>query len=667
MAPDPSATPGNGDGAPPSPELIQPPSPHPTHPTSDLKSPEPNLSRHVKVPGILQQFEEASEPRSTGSAPPQSLPAPPASLAPAATSSAPATPATATTTTTADTPAALSAGLASQALPTPPASPAPAATSSAPAGVAAAATTTTPATPATLASSEGATEEVELLDWGDSDSEEDPAEETSSEASAAKICSRPVLGVPVAAGPATNVVGVLPSGVDSVDPLHPVIGPDAAGVSSSRVPAVPSVLKPLPWLSPFRPTSVPTPSAAATGRHKMVWRRLKVTEDSTVWLPEQKAQGFKQLASSQPSSCWELGESSGANARLELPPSPRWQTGRMKYWWRKDETLQEDGSGKTRRAVQDAAPGHTMDDREFCKRRLVGRCFRCLGVDHQVAQCRDPVRCLRCKGFGHISRHCSSARRQPSSAKLRSQLTFPTSSIHSRLAFHHSALPTIPKRHHLRTLQTTQYTHHQRPGRQRTCLARLPTAQRWAVSPSFRGAAIARRQRHPGCIASVTRMTTSRDRDDATNDAVRGHHCVAIRWARVTAPLISRLFKELLTPSLPTPDSPPPRATLPRTRKPRKKKTLQATRSSLHLAAKPSAVPVAQRAQHKLMGELEFVNPQQPAPDAAVTGYIDLYGADLPEQAIKAIRAATRLVNKELAKALAAMVDEYDAAEMEAQ
>jgi len=129
----------------------------------------------------------------------------------------------------------------------------------------------------------------------------------------------------------------------------------------------------------------------------------------------------------------------------------------------------------------------------------------------------------------------------------------------------------------------------------------------------------------------------------------------------------SRLFKELPPPLLPTLESPPPRATLPRTRKPRKKKTLQATRSSLHLAAKPSAVPVAQRAQHKMMGELEFVNPQQPAPDAAVTGYIDLYGADLPEQAIKAIRAATRLVNKELAKALAAMVDEYDAAEMEAQ
>jgi hypothetical protein len=77
-------------------------------------------------------------------------------------------------------------------------------------------------------------------------------------------------------------------------------------------------------------------------------------------------------------------------------------------------------------------------------------------------------------------------------------------------------------------------------------------------------------------------------------------------------------------------------------------------------------MPVAKRAQRKLMRELEFINPQQPAPDAAVNEYIDLYGADLLEQAIKAIRAATRLDSKELPKALAVMVDESNAGEMEA-
>jgi hypothetical protein len=131
--------------------------------------------------------------------------------------------------------------------------------------------------------------------------------------------------------------------------------------------------------------------------------------------------------------------------------------------------------------------------------------------------------------------------------------------------------------------------------------------------------------------------------------------------------LLLSFATELPAPLLPTPVSPPPRAILPRAGKLRKRKALQATRSSLLQAAKPCAVPVAERTQRKLMRELEFLNPQRPAPDAAVTEYIDSYGVDLPEQAIKALRAATRLDNKELAKALAAMVDESDAVEMEGQ
>jgi hypothetical protein len=67
------------------------------------------------------------------------------------------------------------------------------------------------------------------------------------------------------------------------------------------------------------------------------------------------------------------------------------------------------------------------------------------------------------------------------------------------------------------------------------------------------------------------------------------------------------------------------------------------------------------------MRELGFVNPQHLAPDATVTKYIDMYSGDLSEQAVMAIRAATRLGNKKLAKALAAMVEQSDAAEMEVQ
>lgn len=71
-------------------------------------------------------------------------------------------------------------------------------------------------------------------------------------------------------------------------------------------------------------------------------------------------------------------------------------------------------------------------------------------------------------------------------------------------------------------------------------------------------------------------------------------------------------------------------------------------------------------AQQKLMRELDFINAQETtAPDAVVTKYVDMYEGELPEQAVKAIRAATRMGNKKLAMVLAAMAAEAEAAEME--
>jgi hypothetical protein len=65
------------------------------------------------------------------------------------------------------------------------------------------------------------------------------------------------------------------------------------------------------------------------------------------------------------------------------------------------------------------------------------------------------------------------------------------------------------------------------------------------------------------------------------------------------------------------------------------------------------------------MRELDFINGHTPAPDAAVTEYVDMYGEDLPEQAVMAIRAATRMGNKKLSRALAVMAEESGVAEME--
>jgi hypothetical protein len=67
------------------------------------------------------------------------------------------------------------------------------------------------------------------------------------------------------------------------------------------------------------------------------------------------------------------------------------------------------------------------------------------------------------------------------------------------------------------------------------------------------------------------------------------------------------------------------------------------------------------------MRELSFVNNQTAAADAAVTAYIDMYDGDLPEQAVQAIRVATKLGNKKLAKVLAAMVEEAGAADVDGE
>ena len=123
------------------------------------------------------------------------------------------------------------------------------------------------------------------------------------------------------------------------------------------------------------------------------------------------------------------------------------------------------------------------------------------------------------------------------------------------------------------------------------------------------------------------------------------------------------LFKELPSPLLPTPT---PSALQEPPYGGRSRKTMASTRCSLRLAAKPSPVPVAQRAQLKLMKELDFVNGQAVAPDAAVTAYVDMYADDLPEQAIMAIRAATKMGNKKLVKVLAAMAEQAAGAAMEA-
>ncbi|KXG24091.1 hypothetical protein SORBI_3008G184300 [Sorghum bicolor] len=170
-------------------------------------------------------------------------------------------------------------------------------------------------------------------------------------------------------------------------------------------------------------------------------------------------------------------------------------------------------------------------------------------------------------------------------------------------------------------------------------------------------------------VGVISGLVTKMDIDTATE---RGPTAAAMTSSPAGVPppppenqqppnLYTGSFCELPAPVLqaPAPGEPAPRAR-------KMKKPTVSTRSSSHLAARPSAVPVAQRAQRKLMQELSFIdNNQQQAPDAAVTEYLDLYADDLPEQAVKAIQTAARLGNKRLVKILEAVVQEADALEME--
>jgi hypothetical protein len=61
------------------------------------------------------------------------------------------------------------------------------------------------------------------------------------------------------------------------------------------------------------------------------------------------------------------------------------------------------------------------------------------------------------------------------------------------------------------------------------------------------------------------------------------------------------------------------------------------------------------------MRDLEFISGKSSATDAALTEYIDSFGQELPDKAIKALQTVARLDDIELCKALAAIAAELGA------
>lgn len=98
--------------------------------------------------------------------------------------------------------------------------------------------------------------------------------------------------------------------------------------------------------------------------------------------------------------------------------------------------------------------------------------------------------------------------------------------------------------------------------------------------------------------------------------------------------------------------------------KPRATKTPAVTAQrpkSARQAANKSGIPVAKRAQHRLVKELQFVSSSETVDDKALSEYLKLYKSPLPQKAIDAIRKAIRLSHKPMARALAAVAQDEPA------
>lgn len=61
---------------------------------------------------------------------------------------------------------------------------------------------------------------------------------------------------------------------------------------------------------------------------------------------------------------------------------------------------------------------HSPSQRSLTSPFSKRRCFRCLAIDHQVYQCRDPIRCARCWCSGHKASRCKATRLMPFFAAL---------------------------------------------------------------------------------------------------------------------------------------------------------------------------------------------------------------------------------------------------------
>lgn len=82
------------------------------------------------------------------------------------------------------------------------------------------------------------------------------------------------------------------------------------------------------------------------------------------------------------------------------------------------------------------------------------------------------------------------------------------------------------------------------------------------------------------------------------------------------------------------------------------------SRRSVRQSKKKFVIPVAQRATHRLIRQLDLAGVDEPIGDEAIHKYIAMYKYPLPRKAMDAIRAVMRLANGDITKATAALAAE---------
>ncbi|KAF2940112.1 hypothetical protein DAI22_03g247000 [Oryza sativa Japonica Group] len=120
----------------------------------------------------------------------------------------------------------------------------------------------------------------------------------------------------------------------------------------------------------------------------------------------------------------------------------QWSEVKPRFWWRKQQSFNPPNNQK---------PMHSR--KQLFLKHVVGKCFRCLSLDHKVTTYREPLHCWMCRGFGHISSSCKSKNYKSQHPPLNppplsSTTTFPSLSVSNPSpSLHHSpttAMARVP-------------------------------------------------------------------------------------------------------------------------------------------------------------------------------------------------------------------------------